>query len=87
MSKIDVVILLLCLSIAFSSFKKEEENIPKLIFKYTFDQTGEESEDIVVAVSIKQSFEWEDVNADGKYEPANESVVVMGIRGLRATVQ
>jgi hypothetical protein len=59
MSKIDVVILLLCLSIAFSSFKKEEENIPKLIFKYTFDQTGEESEDIVVevAVSIKQSFE------------------------------
>jgi hypothetical protein len=87
MSKINVVILLLCLSIAFSSFKKEEENIPKLIFKYTFDQTGEESEDIVVAVSIKQSFEWEDVNADGKYEPANESVVVMGIRGLRATVQ
>lgn len=51
--------------------------------------TGEESEDIVVevAVSINQSFEWEEINQDGKYEPAVESVVDMGTRGLRAIVQ
>lgn len=51
--------------------------------------TGEETEDIVVevAVSINQSFEWEDDNPDGKYEPAVEAVVDMGTRGLRAIVQ
>ena len=51
--------------------------------------TGEETTDIVVevAVSINQSFEWEEINQDGKYEPAIETVVDMGTRGLRANVQ
>jgi hypothetical protein len=51
--------------------------------------TGEETADIVVevAVSINQSFEWEEINQDGKYEPAIETVVDMGTRGLRANVQ
>jgi len=51
--------------------------------------TGEETTDIVVevAVSINQSFEWEEINQDGKYEPAIETVVDMGTRGLRANIQ
>lgn len=51
--------------------------------------TGEEDADVVVevAVSINQSFEWEDTNPDGKYEPAAENVVDMGTRGLKATVK
>ena len=47
--------------------------------------TGNETEDIeiVLAFSINNSFEWEEVNADGKFEPAaGETVVDMGLRGL-----
>lgn len=47
--------------------------------------TGNETEDIVVTLSfsINNSFEWTEVNADGKYEPeAGEQVVDMGLRGL-----
>lgn len=47
--------------------------------------TGEETEDleIVLAFSINNSFEWEEVNVDGKFEPgAGETVVDMGLRGL-----
>lgn len=46
---------------------------------------GNETEDIVVTLSfsINNSFEWTEVNADGKYEPgAGEQVVDMGLRGL-----
>lgn len=47
--------------------------------------TGTETHDITVtlSLSINHSFEWHEVNADGKYEPAaGESVVDMGLRGL-----
>lgn len=50
--------------------------------------TGNESQDIsvLVSLSINQSFEWVEVNADGQYEPsANEQVVDMGIRGMVPT--
>lgn len=51
--------------------------------------TGNETEDIVieVAISINNSFEWIDANSDGLYEPAEETVVDMGTRGLKATIQ
>lgn len=47
--------------------------------------TGNETEDITVTLSfsINNSFEWIEVNLDGKYEPeAGEQVVDMGLRGL-----
>lgn len=47
--------------------------------------TGNETEDVVVTLSfsINNSFEWIDLNPDGKYEPgAGEQVVDMGLRGL-----
>lgn len=55
--------------------------------------TGNETEDIVIVVSlsVNNSFEWYDVNGDGKFEPVDgmnnnaklDSVVDMGIRGLK----
>ncbi|SFB00104.1 hypothetical protein SAMN05660845_1239 [Flavobacterium swingsii] len=47
--------------------------------------TGTETSNIEVtlSLSINNSFEWTEVNADGKYEPsAGENVVDMGLRGL-----
>ena len=47
--------------------------------------TGNETEDVTVtlSLSINHSFEWQEVNADGKFEPAaGEKVVDMGLRGL-----
>lgn len=49
---------------------------------------GNETNNIVVtlSLSINNSFEWHEVNADGKYEPAaGENVVDMGLRGLIPT--
>lgn len=46
---------------------------------------GTETNDVVITLSLSNnnSFEWQEVNADGKYEPtAGESVVDMGLRGL-----
>lgn len=46
---------------------------------------GSETNDIVVtlSLSVNHSFEWHEVNADGKYEPSiGENVVDMGLRGL-----
>lgn len=46
---------------------------------------GTETKDVTVtlSLSINNSFEWHEVNADGKYEPsAGENVVDMGLRGL-----
>lgn len=46
---------------------------------------GNETQDIVItlSVSINNSFEWTEVNADGKFEPSiGENVVDMGLRGL-----
>ena len=58
-------------------------------FENTFTVTGEETEDIEVTLSFStnNSFEWTEINEDGKYEPAaGEQVVDMGIRGLIPTV-
>lgn len=52
--------------------------------------TGNEKEDIevVLAFSINNSFEWLEVNNDGKFEPAaGETVVDMGLRGLHPYVK
>ena len=49
---------------------------------------GTETNDVVItlSLSINNSFEWHEVNADGKYEPAaDEKVVDMGLRGLVPT--
>lgn len=54
-------------------------------FKTPLVITGNETEDIVVTLTLStnQSFEWEDDFADGKFEPAaGETVVDMGLRGL-----
>jgi hypothetical protein len=38
---------------------------------------------VQLSLSINNSFEWSEVNADGKFEPsAGENVVDMGLRGL-----
>ena len=57
-----------------------------------FTITGNETNDVVVVVSLStnKSFEWKDKNGDGLYQPLNaanntlveDSVVDMGIRGL-----
>ncbi|MFK7781807.1 hypothetical protein [Psychroserpens sp.] len=54
-------------------------------FENVLSITGNETEDIEITLSfsINNSFEWTEVNADGKYEPnAGEQVVDMGLRGL-----
>ena len=54
-------------------------------FENGLNITGNETEDITVTLSfsINNSFEWIEVNLDGKYEPeAGEQVVDMGLRGL-----
>ena len=54
-------------------------------FSTPFIITGNETDDIevVLSFSINNSFEWTEVNNDGKYEPAaGEQVVDMGLRGL-----
>lgn len=47
--------------------------------------TGNETEDIevIISLSVNDSFEWIDGNGDGIYQPENsETVVDMGIRGM-----
>jgi len=54
-------------------------------FVNNFVVTGNETKNVEVqlSLSINNSFEWHEVNADGKYEPAaGENVVDMGLRGL-----
>lgn len=54
-------------------------------FANNFVITGNETKNIEVqlSLSINNSFEWSEVNIDGKYEPsAGENVVDMGLRGL-----
>ncbi len=46
---------------------------------------GTETNDIVItlSLSVNNSFEWQEVNPDGKFEPAaGENVIDMGLRGL-----
>lgn len=57
-------------------------------FEETLQITGNETKDVVItlSLSINNSFEWEEVTADGKYEPSiGENVVDMGLRGLIPT--
>lgn len=52
--------------------------------------TGNETHDVemTLSLSINNSFEWHEVNVDGKYEPAaGENVVDMGLRGLIPSYQ
>lgn len=54
-------------------------------FENALEITGNETEDVVIicSVSINNSFEWEDKNSNGTYEPSEGDVVVdMGVRGL-----
>jgi hypothetical protein len=51
--------------------------------------TGDETEDVTVTLSfsVNQSFEWTEINTDGKFEPsAGEELVDMGLRGLKPMV-
>lgn len=46
---------------------------------------GNETQDVIVtlSLSVNNSFEWHEINADGKFEPSiGENVVDMGLRGL-----
>jgi hypothetical protein len=59
-------------------------------FASPFEISGNETEDVVVtlSVSVNNSFEWQEVTADGFYEPqAGEQVVDMGVRGLIPVVE
>jgi len=52
--------------------------------------TGTETQDIVITVmlSTNQSFEWQDTNANGKWDvDLNEQVVDMGVRGMKVKVE
>lgn len=52
--------------------------------------TGEETEDITIVVSLStnKSFEWQDLNGNGKWDPLDgEHVVDMGLRGLKPIVE
>lgn len=47
--------------------------------------SGNETQDVIVTLSfsINNSFEWTEINTDGKFEPsAGETLVDMGLRGL-----
>ncbi|MGB0896944.1 MAG: hypothetical protein ACPGU9_08390 [Flavobacteriaceae bacterium] len=59
-------------------------------FENGFTITGDETDDVVITLSLStnNSFEWTEVNADGKFEPnAGEQVVDMGFRGLKPIVE
>jgi hypothetical protein len=52
--------------------------------------TGKETQDIIIEVSFStnKSFEWTEVVADGKWEPAKgENITDMGIRGMIPTIK
>jgi hypothetical protein len=52
--------------------------------------TGNETEDIVVVVSLStnKSFEWIDVKPDNKWEPLKgETIVDMGLRGMIPSIE
>jgi hypothetical protein len=59
------------------------------VFDQPFELAGDEGDDVVlhVTLSTNDSFEWEDDNGDEKWQPFEESVVDMGLRGMRVTAQ
>ena len=59
-------------------------------FSNGFTITGTETQDVVLTLSLStnNSFEWTEINADGKFEPnTGEQVVDMGFRGLVPSVE
>lgn len=59
-------------------------------FNTPFTITGNETEDIelIISLSTNKSFEWKDNNMNGIYEPAaGDTVVDMGLRGLKPIIQ
>lgn len=59
-------------------------------FENLLEITGNETNNITVTLSFStnNSFEWTEVNTDGKYEPsAGEQLVDMGLRGLIPIVE
>ncbi|MDB4678319.1 hypothetical protein OAE93_01170, partial [bacterium] len=51
---------------------------------------GDETEDVVVVLSVStnQSFEWTDPDGNGQYDPLDGDVPVdMGLRGIQAFVE
>lgn len=54
-------------------------------FEDKLEITGKEKDDIIVYVNLStnKSFEWEDLNGNGKWDPTKgEKIVDMGLRGL-----
>ncbi|WP_026935318.1 hypothetical protein [Christiangramia echinicola] len=61
-------------------------------FQSPFNITGNETEDIIVTMSLStnKSFEWQDLNGNGKWDIGTENsepVVDMGLRGLIPIVE
>lgn len=58
------------------------------IFDEPFELAGDETEDVELRVTLSsnQSFEWEDDNGDDQWQPFEESVIDMGLRGMRVSV-
>lgn len=59
-------------------------------FEVPLQITGEETEDIevIISISINNSFEWSDPDGNGQYDPLDGDIPVdMGVRGLKAIVQ
>lgn len=59
-------------------------------FQNTLSITGDETEDVVVVLSVStnNSFEWNDPDNNGTYDPVDGDVPVdMGVRGLEAFVE
>jgi hypothetical protein len=55
----------------------------KFVNNLVINGTEKQDVEIELSLSINNSFEWNEVNFDGKYEPAvGENVVDMGLRGL-----
>ena len=59
------------------------------VFDQAFELTGDETDDVVLHVTFSNndSFEWEDDNGDDKWQPFEESVVDMGLRGMNLSVE
>lgn len=59
-------------------------------FPTPFTITGNETEDVVIVVSLStnKSFEWVETDGNNIFDPVNgETVVDMGVRGMIPTVQ
>jgi hypothetical protein len=54
----------------------------------TISGSAEDDITVIMSLSINHSFEWKEVNADGRFQPAiGEKVVDMGLRGLIPSIE